>query len=266
MKIQSLLISTLAIAVLHAQEKDPFRENTAKPPGGVEDSVPKNISICYETFSLPLALAAKIQREQLSDTDLYARILAAVEKQTARQETFTVLRLKSANRAISESISEQIYPTEYQDPQVPATVGVSIVPPVVKDEPIPPPDTKKLGDAATLGSLDGLKVPSSPTAFETRNTGLTVEVEATIGENDPIMDLRIAAEHVTLVGQTTSGHGVAKAEMPVFENQSIKTASTLRLNQPYFYGTLNRPPVSKADPDSANRVWFAFVTGTLARP
>jgi hypothetical protein len=266
MKIQTLLISTFAIAVLHAQERDPFRENAATPPGGVEDSAPKNISICYETFSLPLALAAKIQREQLSDTDLYARILAAVEKQTARQETFTVLRLKSSNKASSESISEQIYPTEYREPQVPATVGVSVVPPAVKDEASPAPDAEKLRNAATLGSYDGVKIPSAPTAFETRNTGLTIEVEATIGESDPIMDLRIAAEHVALVGQTISGQGVAKAEMPVFENQSIKTSSTLHLNQPFLFGTVNRPPVSKADPDSANRVWFAFVTGTIAKP
>jgi hypothetical protein len=35
-----------------------------------EESVPLNISICYEAFSLPLAMAAELQREQLADPAL----------------------------------------------------------------------------------------------------------------------------------------------------------------------------------------------------
>lgn len=268
MKIQSLLIGTLTIAILHAQEKpvDPFRETKANNAAESDKNVPKNISICYETFSLPLAVAAKLQREQLPDSELYTRILAAVEKQTARQETFTVIRAKSGNKAMSESISEQIYPTQYEPPELPNAVGVSILPPESKTVPAPPPDPEKLKGAADVNSFEGVKTPATPTAFETRNVGITCEVEAIIGETDKYMDLRIAPGHVALVGQTTSGQGLSKIEMPVFENQSLNTSTTLVINQPFLLGTINRPPVSKADPDSANRVWFAFVTGTIAKP
>ena len=270
MKYKTLVVTAFAIASLHGQENpaDPYREAkavaAAPTPSGAGE--PKNISICYETFSLPLAVAAKIQREQLSDSDLYARIAAAVEKQAARQETFTVLRARSGQRATTESISEQIYPTEYEPPELPNSVGVSIVPPPVKDVPTPVPDTEKLKDAPDLGSLEGIKTPATPTAFETRNTGVTFEIEPTLAETEKILDLRIAPGHVALVGHTTSGQGLSLIEMPVFENQSVNTSVTLHINQPFLVGTINRPPNSKMDPDSANRVWFAFVTGTLAKP
>ena len=267
MKIQSFIITSLAIASLNGQEKpaDPYRETKATPTVA-EPSEAQNISICYETFSLPLAMAAKLQREQLSDSDLYTRIVTAVEKQTAHQETFTILRAKSGQKAISESISEQIYPTEYEPPELPNSLGVSIVPPAVKDVPTPVPDTEKLKDAPDLKSFDGVKTPATPTAFQTRNTGLTFEIEPTLAETGKIMDLRIVPGHVALVGHTASGQGLSTVEMPVFENQRLNTASTLHINQPFLLGTINRPPNSKLDPDSANRVWFAFVTGTLAKP
>ncbi|MEO7099602.1 MAG: hypothetical protein ABI162_09600 [Luteolibacter sp.] len=65
MKIQSFIIALLAVASLHGQEKpaDPYRETKAAPAVAAPDEA-KNISICYETFSLPLAMAAKLQREQ----------------------------------------------------------------------------------------------------------------------------------------------------------------------------------------------------------
>ncbi len=268
MKIQSLLITTaLAVTSLHAQEKpaDPYRETKAGP-AAAEPSEARNISICYETFSLPLAMAAKIQREQLSDSDLYTRILAAVEKQTARQETFTVLRSKSGQKAIAESISEQIYPTEYEPPELPNSVGVAIVPPAVKDVPTPVPDTEKLKDARDVGSYNGIQTPATPTSFQTRNIGVTFEIEPTLDETGKILDVSVFPGHVALVGHTAAGQGLSAIEMPVFETQSLHTASTLHINQPFLLGTVNRPPNSKVDPDSANRVWFAFVTGTLAKP
>lgn len=268
MKIQSLLIGTLCIATLHAQEKpaDPFRETKADPSDNSEGSAPKNVSICYETFSLPLAMAAKLQREQLPDSELYTRILAAVEKQTARQETFTVIRGKSGNKASAESISEQMYPTEFEPPELPSMIGVSVLPSDPKTVPSSPQDLEKLKGAADINSFEGVKTPATPTAFDTRNVGVTCEIEAILGETDKYMDLRIAPAHVALVGQSIAGQGLAKTEMPVFENQSLSTAAVLQINQPFLLGTINRPPVSKADPDSANRVWFAFVTGTIAKP
>jgi hypothetical protein len=35
---------------------------------------------------------------------------------------------------------------------------------------------------------------------------------------------------------------------------------------PFLLGTMNRPPVSKVDADSDNRIWFAFVTVYSVKP
>jgi hypothetical protein len=270
MKNKTLLIiafTAFSVSSLHGQEKkaDPYRAGEP-PPATVVDEVPKNISICYETFSLPLAMAAKIQREQLSDSELYSRIIAAVEKKEAQQESFTVLRAKSGQKAKTESVSEQIYATEFEPPELPQSVGVSIIPAEVKDDSSPIPDTSKLKDAADLESFAGLKTPATPTSFQARNVGNTFEIEPTLGADNKILDLRLAPEHVTLVGQSTNGQGLSKTEMPIFEAQRINTSATFFVGQPFLLGTVSRPPNSKVDPDSATRVWFSFVTGTLAKP
>ncbi|MES2920989.1 MAG: hypothetical protein V4819_05565 [Verrucomicrobiota bacterium] len=267
MKNHLFLIAALTLTTLHAQQgpTDPFRE----PKGGQPNpapSVPKNASICYETFSLPLAMAAKLQRESPGDADLYSRIVAAVEKNTARQETFTVIRCHSGQRAISESLTEQISPAEYEPPELPNSVGIAISPPEAKEGETPIPDAGKLKNAPALSGFAGIQTPSQPRAFSLRKTGVTVQVEPTLGESDDWVDLKLMPSHVALAGRSAWGQGLSTSEMPVFECQNLTASSTLRLNQPFLFGTLNRPPTSKLDPDSANRVWFAFVTVTLSKP
>lgn len=268
MKIQSLLIGACAIAVLQAQEKpaDPFRESKAGDAAAPEKSGPTNISICWETFSLPLAMAAKLQREQLPDSEFYARLVAAVEKQTARQETFTVLRGRSGQRAFAEAISEQIYPTEFALVGLPGTVGVPAAPSPVKGGPATASNPEKPGNAAKPKTVEGFGTPPTPTAFETRNTGMTLEIESTLSEDEKILDLRLVPEVITAVGRSAWGQGVSTTEMPVFEAQRTNTTATLQINRPYLLSTINRPPASEADPDAANRVWFLFITATLAKP
>ncbi|MES2474355.1 MAG: hypothetical protein V4640_01150 [Verrucomicrobiota bacterium] len=267
MKLHSLAIALLTIFSLHAQEPpaDPFRE-TKSGPDGKPDTTPKNASICYETFSLPLAMAAKLQRDSPGDGDLYSRIVAAVEKNTARQETFTVIRCMSGHKVVSESLSEQMSPGEYEPPELPNSVGVALSPPQAKDAATPVPDAEKLNNAPALSSFEGIQTPATPTTITVRKTGVTLQAELTLSENQDIAQLMLMPSHIAFAGRTAWGQGLATSEFPVFETQNFATSTTLRFNQPFLFGTINRPPNSKLDPDSANRVWFAFVTITLAKP
>ncbi|GAA5130852.1 hypothetical protein JIN84_05260 [Luteolibacter yonseiensis] len=247
MKIQSMLVSVLSLAVLQAEE-----------------AVPKNISVCYEMFSLPLSMAAKLHRERLADPELYERLVAAVNKETVRQETVTVLRCRSSQKATAESIGEQIYPTEYEPAGASGPPVVPVAPPPVKDGQ-PPVVTGSKAGSAEVTKAHGTNGPATPTSFDTRNAGVTLEFEATLSDDEKLVDLRLVPERVTMVGRTSYGQGVSATEMPAFETQRVNTAATVRINRPFLLGTMNRPPVSKADPDSANRVWFAFITATLAK-
>ena len=81
-----------------------------------------------------------------------------------------------------------------------------------------------------------------------------------MGENDEFIDLQLSPETVTLVDRVSWGQGT---EVPIFETQRVITALTLISGQPRLVCTPSRPPVSKADADSANRVWFSFVTADI---
>lgn len=261
MKTKTLIIASFLIASLHAQEKpaDPYRPSkaTAEKPAAEEPAAeevdPLNISICYEAFSLPLAMAAELQREQLPDPALYAKIIAGLGDESIRQEIMQVIRAKSGQKATTESVSEHLYATEYQSGKI-SNSGA--------DTPEEPKADAKLGT-----EMAGVaRLPALPTAFQTRNVGNTLQVETTLSENDKFVDLWVLPEQVTLVGRTTQGQEFSTVEMPEFEKNSMSTSATIRINQPFLLGTNSRPPVSKVDPDSANRVWFAFVTATLAKP
>lgn len=279
MKIQSLLVMLYSIAVIHAQTPaaDPFRATL--PDGSPVPEGPINISLCLETFSLPMAAAAKLQREALSDPALYERILEMGEKNGVKQETFTMLRGKSGQKSHTEGISEEIYATEYEPPELPNAVGVAlsandpdqpapVTPPgqTPVQPPVKIPDAAGLPSAASSEKFSGLKTPALPTSFETRNVGITFEAEPTLADNEKVLDLRAVPEWVTYVGRSAWGQDLSKVEMPVFETQRINTSINMRMGQPALLGTFNRPPVSKVSPDSANRVWFAFVTATIVRP
>ena len=261
MKTKTLIIASFLIASLHAQEKpaDPYRPSkaTAEKPAveepAAEEVEPLNISICYEAFSLPLAMAADLQREQLPDPALYAKMVAGLGDEFIRQEIMQVIRAKSGQKATIESISEHLYATEYQSGKI-SNSGADT------------PEEPK-ADAKPGTEMAGVaRLPALPTAFETRNVGNTIQVEPALGEDQKFVELRLLTEQVTLAGRTTQGQEFSTVEMPEFEKNVIDTSPTIRINQPFLLGTNSRPPVSKVDPDSANRVWFAFVTATLPKP
>ena len=271
MKFHTLLITTFAIAFANAQDKgaDPFVAGKAavgatvapQISGGAKDlesSDPVNMSFCYEDFSLPLAQAAALQREGLTGGQLYAKVIAAVGKDSVRQETFCLLTTKSQQKCTNENVSELIYPTEFQPAQLSNAVTTGVT------------GTDKDGKATPAGPLPVLgpvaiaRTPATPSAFETRNLGFTFMIEPTFSDHQHI-ELRTIVEHVNLAGRSAWGQEFSTVEMPNFEAHRINTAVMLKVGEPFLLGTINRPPVSTLDPDSANRVWFAFITAKLAK-
>lgn len=248
---------------------DPFSVGSEASPATVEPAPDAgsalNLSLCYETFSLPLAQAARFQRQRVADPELYERLVAMTEQGAAAQETFTMLRLRSGERASSESVGEQIYPTEYEPAELPNNVGIGVAAKGGKDSP-EVPDPPALAAAPPVASIDGLRTPATATSFESRNVGLTLEAEATTNVGETIVDLRLDHDHVTLVDRLGWGQEISEVEFPEFERRGGQSGVTLAFNRPFLLGTVNRPPVSKVDPDSASRVCFAFVTVTKARP
>lgn len=157
---------------------------------------------------------------------------------------------KSGQKATIEIIREFIYPTEYEPPQIPQTMG----------------NGGGGGAGVTINTTSSFPVtPATPTAFTTRNTGVTLEIEPTIGENDFVIDLRFVPEIVEFEGfvnygspiQTTStdalGNPVTnvltenRIEMPVFSTRRVNTQLTIYDGYTVAVGGLMREDVQKVE-------------------
>ena len=94
---------------------------------------------------------------------------------------------RSGERAKVEIIREFIYPTEYEPPELPNTVGGGgLIDPVTGAIAAAPPPTPA--------------TPAHPTAFETRNVGVTMEVEPRVGPNRQFIELSLQPEMVEFQG------------------------------------------------------------------
>ena len=161
---------------------------------------------------------------------------------------------KSGQKATIEIIREFIYPTEYEPPQIPQTMGQG------------GGSFSLTSGGSTSGGGGSFPVtPATPTAFETRNTGVTLEIEPTIGENDYVIDLRFVPEIVEFEGfvnygspiQTSStdilGNPVTnvltenRIEMPVFSTRRVSTQLTIYDGYTVAVGGLMREDVQKVE-------------------
>lgn len=103
---------------------------------------------------------------------------------------FTISR--SGERSKIEVIREFIYPTEYEPPEVPNTVGGTTF------------TDLNTGEQASSSPSTPI-TPAHPTAFETRNVGVTLEVEPTVGPNRRYIELSLKPEMVEFEGFVNYG-------------------------------------------------------------
>ena len=165
---------------------------------------------------------------------------------------------KSGQRAVIEIIREFKYPTEFDPPQIPQTNiagggGGGV-----------------LGGALLGGGGGGNNAfpvtPTSPTAFETRNTGVTLEVEPVVGPDGYTIDLNLVPQVVEFEGfinygspiQTTSTNpltGVTSTQVltentinqPIFSTRKVTTSVSVFDGSTVVIGGLMREDVQKVE-------------------
>jgi general secretion pathway protein D len=128
---------------------------------------------------------------------------------------------RSGQKATIEVIREFIYPTEYEPPELPQSVGTG-------------------GNSGGTGAITGggggsfPVTPATPTAFETKNTGVTLEIEPTIGENDFVIDLRFLPEIVEFEGFINYGSPIQSPSTDIFGNAVNSVITENRIEMPVF--------------------------------
>ncbi len=160
---------------------------------------------------------------------------------------------RSGQRASIQVIREFIYPTEFDPPEIPQTFGGGgnnngggALNPFV-------------GQSASVSSFP--VTPTTPTSFEMRPTGVTLEVDPTIGPDGYTIDLNLAPEVVEFEGFINYGSPIQsggtnslgqattivltdnKIEQPVFSVRRVSTAVTIWDGQTVAIGGLIREDV-----------------------
>ena len=156
-------------------------------------------------------------------------------------------------KAKIEIIREFIYPTEYEPPELPNQVGGGF----------------GGGGGGLFGGGGGggsfPVTPATPTTFETKNTGVTLEIEPTPGQNDGVIDLRFAPEIIEFEGFVNYGSPITspssdalgnpvqvvitenRIEMPVFSVRRVETGITIYDGYTVAVGGLMREDVQNVE-------------------
>jgi general secretion pathway protein D len=150
---------------------------------------------------------------------------------------------RSGQKATIEVIREFIYPIEYEPPQLP-----------------PPANNNNLPGGGGGGGNNPV-APASPVAFETRNTGVTLEIEPNISENNFLIDIRFLPQIVEFEGFVNYGSPILapgvdadgnpitqvitenRIEMPIFSKRSVDTSLTIYDGYTVAVGGLMREDV-----------------------
>ncbi len=188
-----------------------------------------------------------------SDGQLKLIMRGLSQKKGVDLMTAPSITARSGEKATIEIVREFIYPTEYDPPELQQGGGNQGV------------IGGGVGGAGNAAVQAFPVVPANPTAFETRNTGVTLEIEPTIGENDFMINLRFVPEIVEFEGFINYGSPIQTAgtdalgnpvsvvitenriEMPVFATRRVNSALTIYDGYTVAIGGLMREDVQNVE-------------------
>ena len=246
----------LCASPVFSQEEKPKEGDLKKFEDKVKQQIEKRIvkeakakaeGVPMPTGILILNEFIEVESEQFSDwaienplltdaSDLRQEVQKWVKTGDANIVETLVVHARSGNRAKVESISEFIYPTEYDPPQ-----GAS---------------NQESGDQP-YSEL----IPPTPAAFETRNVGTTLEVDPVLGADGVTIDLNLAPEIVIKNESTRHTSKLGDTEMtvetPNFLTSKITTQVTLLSGTYAFLGTSRLGKTTL--PDAKDPILLIFV-------
>lgn len=151
-------------------------------------------------------------------------IRALDQKKGVDLMTAPTVTTKSGTKAVINVIREFRYPTEFDPPQIPQTVGTG---------------ANDVNGTSNSGFYTNpIVTPTTPSAFEVRNLGVTLEVTPTVGADGYTIDLELAPEVVDFDGFINYGNPIltlaaASTGAVVPTPRSVEVSPNV-INQPVF--------------------------------
>lgn len=214
-----------------------------------------NVRTEFEYIEMPLAtMAALMADESATKTDvaLRARVAELVKAGKATLIEQTLLTCPNGQKATTESIREFIYPTEYEPPELPNTIHIH--------------SNGTKADETAIAAAKEVATGPTPTAFETRNLGTTLEIEPHYDQETGYISLRFAPEIVyyienTIYSEWRGHHGKSDIVMPVMYSLRVTTALNLASGKPTLVTALS-PKNDKGVTDLSRKV-LVFAKATV---
>lgn len=242
--ILGLAATALWIALIpmsHAQTGTPEFD-----PLGEHDDLPKQIRVQVEFIDVSHMQLTELmfgEKAPANDVDLRKAVAQLVKDGKATILETMLCTARSGQKATSESIEEYIYPTEYEPAELAGNTGGD-------DGPVNGVPAKEVRRVSATGP--------TPTAFETKNLGSTLEIEPTLGEDARIIDLRFLPEIVYHVGNEVwaewkGEYGNSPIQMPKFYKVSVNTSVTLADGRPMLVAAVS-PKDDKGLPDFTRKL------------
>jgi len=209
------------------------------PPPAAPRKDADDVRVELLLYSLDRTSARRILADSADSAQSHAAVRELVGKGEAQLEVLSALVTKSGQRAVLEENAEVTYPTEGKAPSVETRPGS---PPV--------------------------RQPAAWHSFETRNTGVTMEIETVVGEEGRFVDINIVPQVVQLGGMLEFGGIAAKyPAQPLFTTRKITTSATSGLGVPVFLGTMSYPRENGVNARKDDeRTFLAYVRVTPFRP
>jgi hypothetical protein len=217
-----------------------------------ETEMPKHVRIWTQYIEVPHAtLSGWLNGGKPSGHEIHAEAVKLAKEGGAKILETNMVICRSGQRAGIESVREEIYPTEFGPPELTGSVS----------EPF-----RVFPSSRNLPELR----PVTLSAFETRNTGVTLEVEPTIGSNEAIIDLRIIPEIVTpLRLETWMEHsdqwGDASMRFPIYETWRTNT-SVMLLSGKFEMAAVISPKAKLPSPLVPKRILIFVRADVVATP
>lgn len=159
---------------------------------------------------------------------------------------------KSGQRAVIEIVREFRYPTQFDPPKIPDRTDSGVV---------------VSGGGGLTGATSGAfpVTPTTPTGFETRNTGVTLEVEPVVGPDGVTIDLNLVPQVVEFEGFINYGSPIQSVSVnalgisssfvltpnvinqPIFNSRKVTTSVSVWDGQTVVLGGLMREDVQKTE-------------------
>ena len=211
------------------------------------------VELQYSWYSLERTAARELLLSQPLVNGPWEKLKPLLADKKARLEHFSTIRTKSGQRAVVEEIREIRYGTEHSPEhragstehtqrEVTNTIGGKKE--NVKEDAKNADSTSTSTETITTMRSDATSelIPSYATDFETRNAGVTVEVEPVVGPDGVTIDLNNAVQSVKFVGNLqVTGVATHYPPQPLFETAKVTTSITAPSGVPVLISTLNPP-------------------------